>query len=103
MGTGRAVMASRQALRKAWWQIHKWGGLSLMALLIPLGLSGVVLAWDDAIDHALNPRRYAASGAPVLAPTAYAEAALKAIHSDERVQTLRYPDDGGPMLITAIR
>ena len=96
-------MASRQAFRKAWWQVHKWGGLLLMALLIPLGLSGVVLAWDDAIDHALNPQRYAVSGTPALAPAAYAQAALKAIHPDERVQTLRYPDGEGPMLVTAIR
>ena len=94
-------MASRQALRRAWWQVHKWTGLILMILLIPLGLSGVVLAWDDAIDHGLNPQRYAVHGAATLAPSVYADAARKVLQPGERIATIRYPDDVGPVVVMA--
>jgi len=94
-------MASRQAWRKAWWQIHKWVGLFLMVLLIPLGLSGIVLAWDDAIDHVIHPQRYAVSGAPVLGPSAYTQVAATRLKPDERIVGIRYPDEGnGPVIVT---
>jgi uncharacterized iron-regulated membrane protein len=96
-------MANRQALRRAWWQIHKWLGLFLMALLIPMGLSGVVLAWDDAIDHGLNPQRYAVHSEPALPPSTYAVAAAKSLGSDERLSQIRYPDSEGPVVAQAIR
>ncbi len=94
-------MASRQALRRAWWQVHKWTALVLMILLMPLGLSGVVLAWDDAIDHGLNPQRYAVHGSATLAPSAYAAAAGKTLQPDERIATIRYPDGEGPVVVMA--
>jgi len=94
-------MASRQALRRAWWQVHKWTGLFLMILLIPLGLSGVVLTWDDAIDHSLNPQRYAVHGAATLAPSAYATAAGVALRPGERIAMIRYPDGEGPVVVMA--
>jgi uncharacterized iron-regulated membrane protein len=96
-------MASRQALRKAWWQVHKWGGLVLMIALIPLGLSGVVLAWDDAIDHQLNPQRFAVSGPPALTPSAYAAAALPRLGPGEHVTAVRYPDGEGPVVVIAMK
>ncbi len=96
-------MASRQALRRAWWQVHKWIGLILMIILIPLGLSGVVLAWDDAIDHALNPQRYAVSGRVALPPSSYADAAIQRIGPDERVSQIRYPAGKGPVVVTAAK
>jgi uncharacterized iron-regulated membrane protein len=95
------TMASKQALRRAWWQVHKWTGLALMILLIPLGLSGVVLAWDDAIDHGLNPQRYAVHGTATLAPSAYAAAAGAALRPGERIATIRYPDGVGPVVVLA--
>ena len=71
-----------------------------MALLIPLGLSGVVLAWDDALDHAINPQRYAVSGSLLLAPSAYVAAARRALGPNDRVLMLNYPDeDGGPVTL----
>ena len=96
-------MARRQTLRRAWWQIHKWTGLSLMILLIPLGLSGVVLAWDDAIDQALNPQRYAVHGTATQPPSVYAAAARRALHPDEHIATIRYPDGAGPVVVLASR
>ncbi|MBA2934946.1 PepSY domain-containing protein [Sphingomonas sp. CGMCC 1.13654] len=95
-------MAGKQAWRKAWWQVHKWLGLALMILFVPLGLSGVVLAWDDAIDHALNPQRYAAHGAATLAPSAYAAAASGALGPGVLVSQIRYPRKDGPVVVTAM-
>jgi uncharacterized iron-regulated membrane protein len=99
-GSGAGV--SRQGLRKAWLKVHRWVALALMVLLIPLGLSGVVLAWDDTIDHAINPQRYAVSGTATLAPSAYIAAARATLGPDERVSMLRYADkDGGPVTLIA--
>lgn len=95
-------MGGRQAWRKAWWQVHKWLGLALMILFVPLGLSGVVLTWDDAIDHALNPQRYAAHGAATLAPSAYAAAASGALGPGAPVSQIRYPKEDGPVVVTAM-
>ncbi|HEY0269651.1 MAG TPA: PepSY-associated TM helix domain-containing protein [Sphingomonas sp.] len=89
-------------LRKLWFQIHKWIALALMVLLIPLGLSGIVLTWDDAIDHALNPRRYAAHGPARLPPSAYAAAARAAIAPGDRIAMIRYPDPDGPVTVSAV-
>ena len=88
-------------LRRLWFQAHKWIALILMVLLIPLGLSGVVLAWDDAIDHALNPQRYAVSGNATLAPAAYIAAAGGVLKAGQHVTALRYPRDDGPVVATA--
>lgn len=98
-GSGAGV--SRQGLRKAWLKVHRWVALALMVLLIPLGLSGVVLAWDDAIDQAINPQRYAISGTATLAPSAYIAAARATLGPDERVSMLRYPDKDGPVTLMA--
>jgi uncharacterized iron-regulated membrane protein len=95
-------MASRQALRKAWWQVHKWVGLVLMIVLIPLGLSGVVLAWDDAIDQHLNPQRVA-SGPAVMPASAYAQAAATRLGPGEHVSAVRYPEGGGAVVVIAVK
>ena len=50
------------AVRNAWFQVHKWIGLILAILIIPLSVTGAALVWDDALDHMLNPVRYATTG-----------------------------------------
>ena len=101
-GQGVYRMGSRQAWRKAWWQVHKWLGLALMILFVPLGLSGIVLAWDDAIDHALNPQRYAAHGPVALPPSAYAAAASGALGPGALISQIRYPKEDGPVVVMAM-
>jgi uncharacterized iron-regulated membrane protein len=96
-------MASRQALRRLWWQVHKWIALVLMVALIPLGLSGAVLAWDDAVDHALNPGRYAVTGPVALAPEAYAAAAAGALGPSRRITMMRLPREADPVTVIAER
>ena len=61
--------------RKVWFQIHKWIGLILAILIIPISLTGAALVWHDALDKALNPQRFATSGTDRLVPRAYLDAA----------------------------
>ena len=41
------VSSSTLKLRGVWFQIHKWIGILLVALLIPLSLTGSALGWPD--------------------------------------------------------
>jgi uncharacterized iron-regulated membrane protein len=91
-------------LRALWLQIHKWIGLILAILIIPLSLSGSALVWHDALDETINPQRYQAEGAATLAPSAYAAAARTALGQGERIATIRYPEHGaGPLVVSATR
>ena len=92
-------------LRGLWFSLHKWIGLSLAILIIPIVLSGAILVWHDWFDEALNPQRHqVTSGAPALPPSAYAASAMAALGPGERIASLRYPDAGesGPILVTAV-
>lgn len=91
-------------LRALWLQVHKWIGLLLAALIIPISISGAALVWHDGLDEALNPGRYAVkSGTPALTPSAYAEAARNALAPGEAILSIRYPEGEGPILATAAR
>jgi uncharacterized iron-regulated membrane protein len=95
---------NRIGLRKLWFQIHKWIGLLLAILIIPLSLSGSALVWHDWLDEAVNPQRYAVnSHAPLLAPSAYVASAAKALEPGNRISTLRYPEHGGPIVVNAVK
>ena len=91
------------ALRRAWFQVHKWIGLCLAILIIPLSLSGAALVWDEALDRIANPDRYAVTGNAVQAPAAYVDAARAALRPGDRVATLTLPDDDGPVVLVASR
>ena len=91
-------------MRNAWFQVHKWIGLILAILIIPLSVTGSALVWDAALDRALNPVRYATSGAGELAPARYVAAARAVLAPGERIASLTLPDeDGGPVVIAASR
>lgn len=91
-------------LRGLWFSIHKWIGLLLAALIIPIALTGSALVWHHWLDETLNPHRYEVTGAPVLSPAAYAAAARSALAPGERIAQIRYPDHGeGPVLVSAAR
>ncbi|HEX8512957.1 MAG TPA: PepSY-associated TM helix domain-containing protein [Allosphingosinicella sp.] len=93
---------SRSRLRRLWFQIHKWIGLALALLIIPISLSGSALVWHDWLDERLNPERAAAS-APILSPSAYAEAARRSARAGERLSSLAYPRGSGPVVATLAR
>ncbi len=87
-------------LRRAWFQLHKWIGLILAILIIPLSLTGAALVWDEALDHGLNPQRYAVTGGNALDVQAYVAAARAVLAPGERIATISR-DDAGPIVVTA--
>jgi uncharacterized iron-regulated membrane protein len=88
-------------LRNAWFQVHKWIGLALAILIIPLCVTGAALVWDEALDHGLNPQRYAVSGGQQVDPQQYVQAAKAVLTPGDRVSSLTLPDGEGPVMITA--
>ncbi|MES3154264.1 PepSY-associated TM helix domain-containing protein [Sphingomonas faeni] len=94
-------MMRKMAMRRAWFQVHKWIGLILAILIIPLSLSGAALVWDHALDKIVNPTRYAVSGTTLLSPDAYVAAAAIALKHGERIAVLTLPEDGGPVVVSA--
>ncbi|HYJ29592.1 MAG TPA: PepSY domain-containing protein, partial [Allosphingosinicella sp.] len=50
-------MPSRLRLRSLWFSVHKWIGLLLAILVVPISLSGSALVWHDWLDGRLNPER----------------------------------------------
>ena len=91
---------SKIALRNAWFQVHKWIGLILAVLIIPLSLTGAALVWDEVLDHGLNPQRYATSGSATVAPQLYLDAAKAALKPGETVSGFTH-DAGGPVIVVA--
>jgi uncharacterized iron-regulated membrane protein len=52
------MRTTKQRLRRTWFQLHKWLGLSLAVLIVPVSLTGAALVWHDALVAALNPERH---------------------------------------------
>ena len=73
--------STKKQLRALWLQVHKWIGLTLAILIIPISLTGSALVWHDWLDAKLEPRRHASLGPAALAPSAYAAAASAALKS----------------------
>jgi len=92
-------------LRGFWLQVHKWIGLLLAVLIIPVSLTGSALVWHDWLDEAINPQRYLVSSpTPARDPGAYASAAQAALAPGERIASIRYPEHGGgPVVVSATR
>lgn len=87
-------------MRNAWFQAHKWIGLILAILIIPLSLSGAALVWDEAIDHGLNPQRYAVGRGGAVDPQRYVAAARAVLRPGEAIVSLSRAA-GGPIVIAA--
>ncbi|MGQ0588544.1 MAG: PepSY-associated TM helix domain-containing protein [Sphingosinicella sp.] len=92
-------------LRGIWFSVHKWVGLLLAVLIIPISLTGSALVWHDWLDETLNPQRYAVkSGEAALPASAYAAAAQAALAPGEQVASIRYPEGGaGPVMVSAMQ
>jgi uncharacterized iron-regulated membrane protein len=93
---------TRSRLRQLWFQVHKWIGLALALLIIPISLTGSALVWHDWLDERLNPER-SATAEPRLAPSVYAAAAQRLAAPGERLSGLAYPHGGGPVVATLAR
>lgn len=94
--------SSTLALRRIWFSLHKWIGLLLAALIVPIALSGSALVWHDWLDEAVNPERRV-EAVPMLPPSDYAGAAKSHAAADERLQSLAFPDGMGAVVATLVR
>ncbi|WBH15616.1 PepSY-associated TM helix domain-containing protein [Sphingomonas radiodurans] len=94
---------NKLAMRRLWFQVHKWIGLILAILIIPLSLSGAALVWDDGLDRLVNPGRYATSGSAMLPLDRYLAAARSRAQREDRVANIVLPEDGGPVVVTLVR
>lgn len=92
---------TKASLRKLWFQIHKWIGISLVIIFIPLSLSGSTLVWHDTVDAAINPQRdVSGEGSAVMAPSTYVEAAKAHMESGQQVSAMRF-EEGRGLAVTA--
>ena len=92
---------TKKQIRALWLQVHKWIGLLLAVLIIPISLTGSALVWDDWVGAQLTPARYAALGAAELPPSVYASAAAQELAPGERLSSLRFNTDGAPVVAVA--
>lgn len=91
-------------LRKAWFQVHKWIGLILAVLIIPISLTGAALVWHEPIDRAMHPERYAVTGPVRLSLGEYAAAARTVLGAGERLQRVELPEEAGePVTASAMK
>ena len=97
---GRIMTPSMIRLRRAWFQIHKWIGIVLAILIIPLSLSGAALVWHDWLDEQINPQRYPKATSTLLAPTAYTGSVNKLLEPGERTASISFPDQNGSVQVT---
>jgi len=92
---------SKIGLRKAWFQVHKWIGLILAILIIPISLTGSALVSHDPLERAMHPERYAVSGPAGLPVTAYAASAQAVLGAGERLQRVEIPEEAGEPVTAA--
>ena len=62
-------MSKSARLRTVWWTLHRWIGIGLAILLVPIAVSGALLVWHDHLDALIHPGRYAVSGGAFVAPS----------------------------------
>jgi uncharacterized iron-regulated membrane protein len=90
-------------LRRSWLQVHKWIGLLLAVLMIPISVTGSALVWHDGLDLLLNPER-SVSGPAALPANAYTRSAQAAVAPGERLSSIRMPEgQDGAVLVSAAR
>jgi uncharacterized iron-regulated membrane protein len=92
---------TKKQLRALWLQVHKWIGLALAVLIIPISVTGSALVWHDWLDAQLEPQRHQVLGPASLPPSAYAAAASATFGPGERLNSLRFSPEGGPVVAVA--
>jgi uncharacterized iron-regulated membrane protein len=95
--------SSKKQLRNAWLQVHKWIGLTLAVLIIPICLTGAALVWHDWLEAKLEPQRHAQYGAIALPPSAYIASAKTVIVPGERISAIRFEEESRPVMVTAVK
>jgi uncharacterized iron-regulated membrane protein len=102
LAAGGAFMSQLARLRTVWWTLHRWIGLALAVLLVPIALSGALLVWHDHLDALVHPGRYAVTGSVLLPPSAYVRSAGAALERGVQPAAVRFPErDGWPVIVMA--
>ena len=104
-GKGVKALANNQKkkLRATWLQVHKWIGLALGLLIIPICVTGSALVWHDWLDARLEPQRHAVLG-PIGAPlAAFEDSARAALRDGQQLSELRLSEDGRPVVAVATK
>jgi uncharacterized iron-regulated membrane protein len=83
--------------------MHRWIAVGLMALLIPISLSGAMLVAQEPLDALIHPGRYATTGAAVAQPpSVYLAKATAVLAHGVHPVTLRFPAERGrPVTVSA--
>jgi Uncharacterized iron-regulated membrane protein len=95
-------MTKPARLRAFWWTLHRWIGLGLMVLLVPIAVSGALLVWHD-------PPRCAASSRPLRRDGDAARATFglpgerhRSTCGQRAAGRVRFPEDEGwPVIVMA--
>jgi uncharacterized iron-regulated membrane protein len=95
------MATTKAGLRQLWFQLHKWIGILLAIVLIPLSLTGSLLVWDGPLDRALNPQRQEVTGPVSLPAATYLATATKALPAGARVASLALPEAGEAVVVSA--
>lgn len=86
-------MSKKTALRATWLTVHKWLGIILALLIVPLSLSGSALVWHDWLDDSSNPKRHiAGNGDADLPPSVYLQAVRSKLDANVAISSLRFRD-----------
>lgn len=91
---------NKLAARRWWFRVHKWIGLVLAVLIVPISLSGAALVWDDGLDRLLHPARHATSGTALLPLRDYLAAARAQATDGKRIANIVLPAGDGPVAVT---
>ncbi len=86
-------------LRNVWFQIHKWIGILLAIVLIPLSFTGSMLVWDEPLDRLLQPSHYAETGPAALTASVYVESARRGLPVGSKIVSVRIGE--GPVMVAA--
>jgi len=95
-------MTKPARLRAFWWTLHRWIGLALMVLLVPIAVSGALLVWHDPLDALLHPARYAVTGTQLVQPSAYLASATAALAGSAQPVAAGIDDEGWPEVVGTI-
>jgi uncharacterized iron-regulated membrane protein len=94
---------SKIRLRSLWFSVHKWIGILLAILIIPVSLSGSALVWHDWLDETLNPERVVESGPARLPYEAYVASARSQLGPQDRIASIALPEAEGAVVVAAAR
>jgi uncharacterized iron-regulated membrane protein len=95
-------MSNAARIRTVWWTLHRWIGVGLAVLLVPIAVSGALLVWHDHLDAVIHPGRYAVTGAQMMQPSAYLASAGTALAGSAQPAAVRFPEsEGWPVVVMA--